>query len=189
MKFALHQGRFKQLFHQRNLFLGLACVLLFIMVIQSLALFFKSDHIVIMPPNIHRGFWVEKGQVSAAYMEEMASFFAHLILDITPKSAPYQRDILLRYVLPEDYGPLLTQLNLDAQRLAKENAATSFEVTEIKIMPPLTIHLWGDLVTFVGQKHISQRRQGFIITLGLKDGRVYLRSFKEFQETKEGNNP
>ncbi len=180
MKWALHQARFKDLFHQRNLFLGLSSVLLVVNVIQAMALFFKSDHVVLLPPEVHHGFWVERGQVSAGYLEEMSAFFTHLVLDASPKSAAYQRDLLLRYTLPEHYGVLRAQLASDEARLLKENATTSFHISEMRVFPEtMTVEVWGDLTTFVGSKHISNKRQGYVLRFELRQGRLFLTSFQD----------
>jgi hypothetical protein len=46
----------------------------------------------------------------------MGSFIAWLVLDVTPASIDWKKDILLGYVEPEQYGPLKTRQEVEAER-------------------------------------------------------------------------
>jgi type IV conjugative transfer system protein TraE len=81
---------------------------------------------VVVPPSINKTFWVTRDKASSEYLEQMGSFIAWLVLDVTPASIDWKKDILLGYVEPEQYGPLKTRQEVEAERLKRINAATVF---------------------------------------------------------------
>src|SRR5690606_10636810 len=119
----------------------------------------RSERVVVIPPEINREFWIEKNRVSAAYLEEMALFYADMILESSPSSAAYKREIILRNTTSEGYGALKSRLVEDEQRLKKEHLSTSFQPNTVKVNPnKLMVEINGDLLRFVGDKRISQSR-------------------------------
>ena len=83
MKFAIHQKRLTYLNVQRNLLIALSAILLTIVLLQTLLLFFKKERMIISPPELKQSYWVEGERFSNSYLEEMALFFTHLLLDVT----------------------------------------------------------------------------------------------------------
>jgi conjugal transfer pilus assembly protein TraE len=79
-----------------------------------------------VPPSINKTFWVTRDKASSEYLEQMGSFIAWLVLDVTPASIDWKKDILLGYVEPDQYGPLKTRQEVEAERLKRINAATVF---------------------------------------------------------------
>src|SRR5579872_7139368 len=113
MKFSLQKKRLSHLNVQRNLLAGLSFILLLIVLLQTLLLFFKREKIIINPPELKQGYWVEGDRFSNSYLEEMALFFTHLMLDVSESSVIPQGEVLLRYVSPESYGDFKTKLLSD----------------------------------------------------------------------------
>ena len=72
---------------------------------------------VVVPPSIDKTFWVTRNKASSEYLEQMGSFIAWLVLDVTPASIDWKKEILLGYVEPEQYGPLKTRQEVEAERL------------------------------------------------------------------------
>lgn len=183
MKSFLFHGRLATLNHHRNLLLTGCGVLSVICTLESIALIFKRETVIIMPPEISQSFWIEKGRASAAYLEEMSVFLVNLILDNSPSSAAYQRDVILRYVLPESYGAFKSQLITDENRLKKENLSTSFKPVSIKVSRRQNlVHLTGDLFGFIGDKRIFQTRKCYALQLTFSYGRLFIKSFTELKE-------
>ncbi len=146
---------------------------------QVLFTFFRSERIIVVPPDIKQEVWLEKRQVSASYLEEMALFFANLILESSPESAAYKRDIILRNTVSESYGTLKTKLLEDETRLKKEHLTTSFQANSIKVDPDkLFVELTGDLLHFVGEKRISQSRDTYQFAFIYRQGRLLIQAFK-----------
>lgn len=48
------------------------------------------ERIVVVPPSVHKTFWVEADRVSPEYLEEMGYFLMQLILNVTPQSVDHQ---------------------------------------------------------------------------------------------------
>lgn len=179
MKLRLLNSRLGDLLHQRNLLLSLVAALLVINFTQALFTFFRNERIVVVPPDIRREFWLEKNKVSASYLEEMGLFFANLILESSPESAAYKRDIILRHTTSEGYGPLKIQLLEDEERLKKEHVTTSFQANSIRVdSHKLVVELGGDLLRFVGEKRISQSRDTYQFQFDYRHGRPLIKSFK-----------
>ncbi len=86
MDFAQHQNDLRAQRRANRVLSGIVgalslTVLLCLVVIVSIV---GSDRTVIVPPNIDRTFWVTKEKASREYLEEMASYVAWLVLDVTP---------------------------------------------------------------------------------------------------------
>ncbi|MEN8236225.1 MAG: type IV conjugative transfer system protein TraE [Pseudomonadota bacterium] len=187
MKLQFLNNRLQDLSQQRNLLLSFLGLLAVVSVFQAIALVFKSDHVVIVPPELKQGYWVEKNRASQAYLEEMAVFFAHLVLDNSPSSASYNREVLLRYVLPSAYGQLKMQLLEDEKRLQKDHLATCFQASSVKVNPHTNVvELQGDLMGYVGNKRVSQTRDTYLLKLRLQKGRVFLAAFQLLRSAKSG---
>lgn len=171
--------KFKRLVQQRSLLGYLILILLFSNVLLSLGVLIKNDRIVLLPPELKQGVWVEKDQVSTSYLEEMGFYFAHLMLDQTPSTAAYQRDILLRYASPKEYGALNSKLIEDEKRLKKDNLSTQFLPQTITTVPgEMTLHIHGDLLGFVGDRQVFQNNKTYELKVNLVRGRLMIESFQ-----------
>ena len=103
-------------------------VLLCLVVIVSIV---GSDRTVIVPPNIDRTFWVTKEKASREYLEEMASYVAWLVLDVTPTTVDWKKNALLNWVAPDQHAAMKTKMDIEAERLRSNNAATFFLVQQL----------------------------------------------------------
>src|SRR3990167_1780158 len=178
MKLKLSKHRLRDLLHQRNLLLSLVMALLLINFTQALLVLFRSERVVMVPPDLKQEVWLEKNKVSPSYLEEMTLVFAALILESSPESAAFKRDIILRHASEAHYGALKRQLIEDEARLKKEHVATSFQASGVQVFPEtLTVTLKGDLSRFVGEKKISQSRDVYQFNFEYRHGRLLIKSF------------
>lgn len=179
MKFNLWNNRLGSLGHQRNLFLVLIAVLLIIIFTQALFTFLRAERIVVVPPDLKQEVWLEQHRVSASYLEEMALVYASFMLECSPESAAYKRDIILRHTSPESYGALKRRLLEDEKRLKKEHVTTSFHPNGVKVdSSHLTVEVTGDLLRFVGEKRISQSRDTYQFQFEYKASRLTIKTFQ-----------
>ena len=58
------------------------------------------ERVVLVPPTIHKTFWVDAERVSAEYLQQMAYFLLQLTLDVTPQSVDHQASVVLQYAAP-----------------------------------------------------------------------------------------
>ena len=182
MNTRLLNHRLSDLLKQRNLLLSLVCALLIINLTQALFTLFRNERIVMVPLDLKQEVWLEKKQVSPSYLEEIALSFADLILEVSPSSAAYKREIILRHTTSEGYGLLKIQLLEEEKRLKKEHVTTSFQAHSVKVnASQLAVDLTGDLLRFVGEKRISQSRDTYRFQFEYRMGRLFIKSFKLIQ--------
>ncbi len=185
MRLRLLNSRLSNLLHQRNFLLSLATALLLLNFVQATLLMFKTERVVVVPPEVKREFWFEKNQVSASYLEEMALFFADLILESSPESTTYKREIILRNTVAQGYGSLKARLLEDERRIKKDRVVTSFQPNSVKVSR-LTVAITGDLMSFVGEKRISQSRDTYQFEFIYQHGRLLIQSFKLVRSESNG---
>ena len=71
---------------QRNGLLVVVGILALSTVILSAGYLYKSEKIILVPPHIKKTLWVQGGEVSQEYLEEMGLYVAKLLLDLSPGS-------------------------------------------------------------------------------------------------------
>lgn len=178
MKAFVLNVRLAHLLKQRNIFVAISFLLLCTNLLQVFLLLCKDERLIVVPPDIRQEFWIQKNKVSASYLEEMAVFYADLILENTPNGAAFRRDIVLRHAASSSFGTLKTQLLEDEKRLKKEHLSTSFQPNTIKVTPQkLTVHITGDLICYVGKKRISQSKDTYKMTFTYSRGCLRIETF------------
>lgn len=121
MDFERLNGDIKEM-RRRNRGLGLAVGVLAAGQILALVVILNllgTVRTVVVPPALNQTFWVTRDQASHEYLEQMGSFIAWLILDVTPASIDWKKAVLLGYVEPEQYGALKTRQEVEAERLKR----------------------------------------------------------------------
>lgn len=103
-------------------------ILLCLFVIVSIL---GSDRTLVVPPSIEKSFWVSRDKVSREYLEEMAAYVSWLVLDVTPSTIDWKRNALLDWASPTDYAELKRQMDIEADRLRRNNATTSFLIQQL----------------------------------------------------------
>lgn len=182
MDFARLNGDLKDL-RQRNRNLGLTIGLLAaghvvsLLVILNLA---GTTRTVVVPPTIEKTFWVSRDKASAEYLEQMASFIAWLVLDVTPSSIDWKKSVLLSYVQPEQYGVLKTRQEVEAERLKRINASTLFMPQQLVASEDKqSVVVRGRLRTLVNGTETANELKAYLIEFGYSGGRMHLTTFKE----------
>lgn len=172
------QTRISYLVSQRNILAGLSSVLLVVVFLQSIFLFFRHERIIVSPPELHQSYWVEGNRFSESYLEEMAVFFAHLLLDVSSESLLYQGDVILRHVDAESYSRIRTKLFADAAQLKKENATSRFQPKKaIVSRKSMEVQLKGTMTQYVSGKDVSSYEETFVVRFSAKNGTIYLKDF------------
>ena len=192
MDLRINQHRLRDLKFQRDVIAGVCAILLSVNVVQSLWLFFRHERIIITPPQLTQGFWMEGNRFSPQYLEEMALHYAHFLLDVTEKTVLYQGDIILRYVVPEAYGAFKAKLLADEKRLRRNHLSTRFAPSDVMVSPEqLKVEITGNLMSYVGDKRISQARETYRFQFQSQSGRLMIKSFtlvKTDQKTEHETN-
>ena len=138
------------------------------------------ERVILVPPTIHKTFWVEREHVSAEYLEQMGYFLIQLVLNVTPQSVDYQSKILLQYAAPAGYGELKTSMAVAGERLKRDGAATVFSARTLNVdQRALKVAVEGQLTTFVSDRRVSEVFKSYLIELQYTQGKIVIKSFKE----------
>lgn len=178
MKQRFYNLSLQKLLTQRNHVLIVGSILGISNVILCSLLFFSPQRVVVIPANPAKSFWVDQTRVSSEYLEEMALFFAREILDISPASASYQRDVVLRYTAPVYHNALKKRLTEEETRAREGQISTSFKPVQIKVNAErLEAELTGDLLSYVGGKMASSVRESYRMRFQYLQGRLLVTQF------------
>jgi conjugal transfer pilus assembly protein TraE len=160
-------------------------VLLCLVVIVSIV---GSDRTVIVPPNIDRTFWVTKEKASREYLEEMASYVAWLVLDVTPTTVDWKKNVLLNWVAPDQHAAMKTKMDLEAERLRGNNAATFFLVQQLAAdEAKQSVVITGRLRRQINGADVTEpETRSYLAQFQYAGGRVHIQSFKEFPYGQPG---
>ncbi len=188
MRSIFQKTRIVQLIEQRNGYMVLACGLTVLCLLLVILSFYLSDRerIIITPPLVEHGFWVTNSEVSSQYLADMTTFFMYLRLNVTPESADNQRQSLLRYVYPSDYGAFNTLLISERDRIIAQHISSAFYPVNMQIdAKALSVMITGDLISSVGTTQLSPQRVAYFVKYHYSNGRLLV---EQFQEVKPHDN-
>ena len=172
----LHQNIIKLLSQRNSLFILLA-ILSLSNVLLVAALICKSERVILVPPHIHKSLWVEGGEVSSEYLEEMGAYLSKLLLDLSPTSFPYNHETLLKYATPEAYGDLKKQLIHDGEQYTQLQLSTHFKPQEVIADPQtLEVQVKGLLTSFIAGKQIRESQETLSLKFTQRGGGLLLES-------------
>ena len=166
--------------------LGLvAGVLALAQLLSALALvsLIGRERVVLVPPSISQPFWVSGGLASHAYLEQMGSFVAWLVLDVTPDSIDWKKDTLLSYVQPDQHGGLKARQEVEADRLKRLNASTYFAPQQL--VPDEArqqVVVYGRLRTLINGLETASEQKAYRIRFHFIGGRLQLNTFEEVDD-------
>ena len=138
------------------------------------------ERVILVPPAIHKSFWVESDKVSAEYLEQMGYFLIQLALNVTPQSIDYQSRLLLQYVAPASYGEIKTNMAIVAERIKRDGASTVFSARNLTADEQgLKVSIQGGLTTFISDRRVSEVTKSYLVELQYAAGKLTIKSFKE----------
>ena len=173
--------------------------LLVLMVISNLLLAAKvlfhqeRNRQTLVPPQIHKPFWVEDGALDPNYIDQMATYLLQLRWNRTPQTCEGNKQLLLRYVGAGSYGEVQRELAADCAKLRNLNASQVFRPAGIEFPKgdSRAVIVTGSLATFIADKRTSELTKRYWVRLGLSGGTVHLDTLREtaddaaLQTTKE----
>jgi conjugal transfer pilus assembly protein TraE len=140
-----------------------------------------NERTVLESPGVSQKFWVTGSTASQDYLEEMAGYFSWLILDVSPGNIDWKKENLLKYVEPDSYGPFKIAMELESQRLRRNNANTAFDIKQFNTnVSEQVVHVTGLLRRMVNGVDVGEPRSvTYRAQFRLKGGRISLSAFKE----------
>ena len=107
-------------------------------------------------------------------------FMAWLVLDVTPSSIDWKKNILLGYVEPDQYGALKTRQEVEAERLKRINASTMFMPQQlVPSEDKQSVVVRGRLRTLVNGFETANDLKAYLIEFSFNGARMHLKTFKE----------
>ena len=144
------------------------------------ARFADRERVVLVPPTIHKTFWVDEERASGEYLEQMAYFLMQLTLDVTPQNVDYQARVLMQYAAPASFGELRAAMLATGERLKRDGASTVFSARDIVVDEATQrVGVRGQLTTFISDRRVSDLSKGYAIELQYAAGRIFLKAFRE----------
>lgn len=138
---------------------------------------------VIVPPDIHRSFWVSGNEVSKSYLEQMAYWYAGLALNVTPAIGEYQKGLFLKYATPADAGRLESEMGARLAFLSRNSAATQFTAQSLNgDEKAMKVAITGNLITYVGDKKAGEKHTVYLVGFRYLNGRLHVSEFRETSE-------
>ncbi len=146
----------------------------------ALVLSTSSQRTVIVPSEIRSEFWVESEQVSRSYYLEWGYYLAQLILNVTPDSANYQHEVLIRHVAGPYREQIRQRLAIAQERMKEEQLGTFFSVSEIYVEPEKgQVAFVGTLSSYVQGRRIEERTAAYMASFQVAGGQLRLKQFVE----------
>lgn len=188
MKEKLRDVRLQDLLRHRNYLTTTCAGLLLSNVILSFVCLNKDERITLIPPELKGPVWVERGQVSSQYLEEMTLFFASILLNKTPQSINYSHELLLKYADSRGIGTLKNQFLQEEERYKKSGLSTSFYPKKVTIYESkMQADIRGEMMGFVGQKCIFGQEETYRFTFSYSHGRLLIKSFELITGKEDGH--
>lgn len=134
----------------------------------------------LVPPVIHKSFWVENERVSKDYLVEMGVFLTQIYFDVSPANVEFNHKVLKNYVDPRFYGKLEIEAGNYAMRIKNDNASTFFSISSV--IPDEKhnrIAVIGLLNTFLGDSRTSSIPKVYIFEFSFLGGKILMTGMKE----------
>ncbi len=168
---------------RRNRGLGMAVGGLTAALLASLVIVLNligTERTIVVPPSIDKTFWITKDHASHEYLEQMGAFIAWLILDVAPASIDWKKDVLLNYVAPDQHGAMKSRQEVEAERLKRINASTSFLPQQLVANETSqSVVVRGRLRTQVNGQDTAAETKAYLAEFQFVGGRIHLKAFKE----------
>ena len=117
---------------QENWFYRVLCVaLLALNLLLGVAVFFRQEVVVLVPPGLKQEIKVSLKKADKQYQESWALFFALLLGNITPRNVEFVVEELEKYLAPPVYQDVMKDIYEQAQSIKEANVSTSFEPREV----------------------------------------------------------
>lgn len=135
-------------------------ILAITVVVQSVYLFrtVLDERIVLVPADLRDQVWVSGSNVSSEYLETLALNALPYYASFTPQTINEGHHVFLRYVHPDVYGPMSTELSGEARMVQRDNVSQAFwpERTEVKrslrtvVVEGIQKRMIGSVVSYEG---------------------------------------
>ena len=138
------------------------------------------ERVIVVPPSVHKTFWVESDKVSAEYLEQMGYFLIQLALNVTPQSVDYQSQAPVAVCgtreLRRDQDRHGGRGRTPEARWRLHGVQPRSVTTDERL---LKVAVQGSLTTFIGDRRVSEQAKSYLVELQYALGKLTIKSFKE----------
>jgi conjugal transfer pilus assembly protein TraE len=148
-----------------------------------------SERTVITPGAINKSMWITDRTMSESGIEMWAAWLSWLKLDVTPESVDYKNEIVLKHTHPGQAGAMKERQLLDAEKIKKENLASTFAIQSIVVNDKkIAAVLQGRLQTFVNGRMVTSTEKFYFVRFTVNGATPQLQIFKEVSHGDIGKN-
>lgn len=184
MKLDIYTSKLSNILKQRNqLIVGI--FLSMILNLGTIGLAFKlssQKHIIVTPPVLDEGFWIENKNVSSSYLRLMADYFSRLLLNTSSVSLESRREAVLKLVDIKSLGSFQHLLLEEDDEIRNGNFITIFNPSQYDIdVKHLAVNVIGDLSIFQGKQQIRNHKKSYKIEFifSSPSGKLLIKSFED----------
>lgn len=173
---------------QRNLFAAFSILALVISVLLTLFLFMRSEKVILVP-GLNQEVWATDNGVSSSYLEESASMYLPMLLDIDNNSIEWKREHLLRYIVQSDkrYLASFNEYFAAAKEKYKQfSLSTHFALKKLDTnSKDLTVIAHGELISRFGSRGMSSESKIYALSFSWIQGRLLLKEFVSINQDEK----
>ena len=142
------------------------------------------EAVTVLVPAVTGPAWeVGAGRAGDRYLEDMARTAAVTLLSLTPENAGHVREAAARLSHPSARGAIGAWVAAEARRMAGRDLAAAFYPARIEAdAAALTVHVEGELATWIGREEAAREDKRYRLTFRLDAGRLGLVRFEEMEE-------
>ncbi len=153
-----------------NFFLRSTIILLSAGLILNATVFRENTRVIVVPPTLTEEFWVEKGKASPAYLEQMGVFIATLAGNLSPRSAEYNIEALLKYIDPSRISEVKDDLKAQALYIKKNNISQTYYADSASVdIKQQVVTVEGQVTRNIGSIKVSEEKMRVYIGMKVKE--------------------
>ena len=165
---------------QRNIFILLCMLSMCACLVLGIKILANRERIILVP-GLNREVWTAKDGVSSSYLEEVASMYLPLLLDLDYTSIDWKRERLLSHVSQSDaaYMQELTDYFARTKDKYKQfSLSTHFAVKKLETnQKELTVKAYGTLISRFGEKGFESLPAVYGLSFEWIGGKLLLQEF------------
>jgi conjugal transfer pilus assembly protein TraE len=140
----------------------------------------RAEKTFLIPPEIHKSFWVDGQNLDPNYLEVMGVWAIQLRATVSPYSVDYQNSLILQHAHPSDTGALSVELQRAANQIKKENLSLIFHPREVRIdKEAQAIALIGFQTRWVAEKRIGDEMKAYLASFRYENGMITIKELRE----------
>lgn len=144
-----------------------------------------TEKTILVPGGLSKPLWVQGETLSPQYIEEVARYFANLLLVYQKATARAQFDEVLRYVSPDIYAQVKAELDREADRISRTQISSIFYMTGVHVVNQ-TAYVSGQTRAFVGAALAAEKEKTYQFDFAQGEGGLRITAFKEVRRNSTG---